>query len=325
MFRHSGPSAALPPVHQIGWRSCGLRAPTSIWRSYCSPLGYGAHSAQGAAGGAQQPPVTSPSASLTARGWSLTWRATRSSWTRTAAAPVQQLPLRVLDSKMRRPSGGRRRPDPSGRSGRAEPGPLRCDLPGARRGRRHLRDQPKTGAGLDYYNRTVFEWITDDLGAPARSVPELAMMASFPNSAQEHPGGRLCASVWTAGRSVGGAAPRIATTSMPTWSRSVIGPSAAAPLIAERLRDLAPGCGCSPTAGAAASRVSSSEQTRAAPATRWFWRRRARAQCAWIKALRDEMPEREPGLAESTTFLAAAAGHAGRRGRLDRDPDPAGR
>ena len=75
-------------------------------------------------------------------------------------------PLRILDSKNPDLAGAdRRRAEPAGAPGRRLAGAFRAPVRAAGRLGVAYTVNPRLVRGLDYYGRTVFEWVTDALGA----------------------------------------------------------------------------------------------------------------------------------------------------------------
>ncbi len=187
---------------------------------------------------------------------------------------------------------------------------------------------PRLVRGLDYYNRTVFEWITDDLGAQGT-----VCAGGRYDGLVSQLGGRDTPAV---GFALGlerlvdllGGAGAAHRDGLDAYLVAV-GDRAQrqAPLIAERLRDLAPGlrllthCG----GGSFKSQFKRADKSGARYAL-VLGDGELERNVLGIKALRDEMPQRELGLAESAAFLAAAGGSRGRDAAASTgDPDPAGR
>lgn len=186
---------------------------------------------------------------------------------------------------------------------------------------------PRLVRGLDYYNRTVFEWITDDLGAQGT-----VCAGGRYDGLVSQLGGRDTPAV---GFALGlerlvdllGGAGAADHDGLDAYLVAV-GDRAQrqAPLIAERLRDLAPGlrllthCG----GGSFKSQFKRADKSGARYALVLGDGELAR-NVLGIKALRDEMPQRELGLAEVAAFLAAGGGSCGRDAASPPgDPDPVG-
>ncbi len=125
------------------------------------------------------------------------------------------------------------------------------------------RLNPRLVRGLDYYNRTVFEWITEDLGAQG-TVCAGGRYDGSGRAARRtsDTGRRLCLGA----RAIGRAAWRspvmpASLRCMPTWSRSAIRPRARPRFWPSACATPCRGCASCPTAAAAASRASSRRPT----------------------------------------------------------------
>jgi len=165
--------------------------------------------------------------------------------------------------------------------------------------------------GLDYYNRTVFEWITDELGAQGT-----VCAGGRYDGLVSQLGGRETPAVGFAlglERLVELLGSSDDTRPAPLDAYLVaVGERAqqAAPLIAERLRDLAPGlrlfthCG----GGSFKSQFKRADKSGARYAL-VLGESELERDLIGIKSLRDDRPQRELGLAESADFLSAGPGH----------------
>ncbi len=168
------------------------------------------------------------------------------------------------------------------------------------------RINPRLVRGLDYYNRTVFEWMTDDLGAQGT-----VCAGGRYDGLVTQLGGRETPAVGFAlglerlvdllGGSGDTAQPPLDAYLVAVGDRA----QREAPLIAERLRDLAPGmrllthCG----GGSFKSQFKRADKSGARYAL-VLGDGELQRDVIGIKPLRDDTPQRELGLAESAAFLS---------------------
>jgi histidyl-tRNA synthetase len=165
MFRHERPQRGrYRQFHQIGVEVLGLAGPdidlevilltARLWRTWGWALRLEINTLGDPA---ERQAYRQP--------WSPIWRPTWIGWTRTAASGSTPIPAGAGLQDPETQAVVAAAPALMDWLGGVQPGPLRGHPPGARRRRHRYRVNPCLVRGLDYYNRTVFEWITEDLGA----------------------------------------------------------------------------------------------------------------------------------------------------------------